>query len=163
MNLYIAPFNTYEALKPKFTPERAQDWSKSKSYFEGMGSFSLSISNRGNLLYFESGLTLADEEEEKQLTPKQMEQIWKENAVEEKEGSAPIIRIIEDGYYKQFHPGSEQLHIKGKTKWGIMHGKYNEFYLTGELKCSGKYRKGQKVGTWKYYNENGELVEKRRY
>ena len=74
-----------------------------------------------------------------------------------------MLRIIEDGIYKQYYPNSEKIFIDAKTKWGIMHGKYTEYNKNGTLKAKGKYRKGQRVGLWKFYNMEGEQTSKKRY
>lgn len=60
-------------------------------------------------------------------------------------------------------------HINGLTKYeigikdGLKHGFYYEYYLSGELKVKGKYKKDVMVGTWKYYDEEGNLIKREKY
>ena len=46
---------------------------------------------------------------------------------------------------------------------GKMHGKFNEFYNSGELKEDGKYKNGSKEGNWKTYYKNGKIKSRGRY
>ena len=42
---------------------------------------------------------------------------------------------------------------------GRRHGKYfNKHYKTGFIKCEGEFRKGQPIGPFRYYDENGKLI-----
>ena len=38
-----------------------------------------------------------------------------------------------------------------------LYGKYKERYDSGKLKLTGEYHKGSKIGTWKYFYENGQI------
>jgi antitoxin component YwqK of YwqJK toxin-antitoxin module len=42
---------------------------------------------------------------------------------------------------------------------GVVTGKFQEFYSNGKLMEEGIYDKMKKVGEWKYYNEEGELIK----
>ncbi|MEO9871806.1 toxin-antitoxin system YwqK family antitoxin [Ekhidna sp.] len=48
-------------------------------------------------------------------------------------------------------------------KNGQKHGNYFEYFPTGELKIKGKYKNDLMAGTWKYYDEQGNLVKRERY
>ena len=43
---------------------------------------------------------------------------------------------------------------------GFRHGDYKEYYDNGEVKIKGQYKKDHKEGTWKFYAENGKLLQK---
>lgn len=40
----------------------------------------------------------------------------------------------------------------------IKSGPYTRYFESGTLECSGYYEKGNKTGTWKYYNTQGKLI-----
>lgn len=162
LSVYVAPYNTFEALKSKLKFEKAEDLKKSKEYFEGFGAFSLDLRSAGKLVKVEANLTMRKEDSTEQIGAGDIASLWKQQ-VESGTDEQFALRIIEDGIYKQFYPGSDQVFIDAKTKWGIMHGKYTEYHQNGQVKCRGKYRKGQKTGVWKYYNDQGEQVDKKRF
>ena len=61
-------------------------------------------------------------------------------------------------YYEDGTPKYE-ISIKNGEK----HGNYFEYHPTGELKIKGRYRNDLMDGTWKYYNEEGDLIKKEKY
>lgn len=50
-----------------------------------------------------------------------------------------------------------------ELKDGLKHGRYTEYYPDGTEKMTGRFRKGQQVGTWRYYDKQGEQVVKKRF
>lgn len=50
-----------------------------------------------------------------------------------------------------------------ELKDGLKHGRYTEYYPDGTEKMTGRFRKDQQVGTWRYYDKQGELVIKKRF
>lgn len=40
----------------------------------------------------------------------------------------------------------------------LLEGEYVEYHPNGTLKVQGYYEQGQKVGTWRYYDQNGQLL-----
>lgn len=50
-----------------------------------------------------------------------------------------------------------------ELKDGLKHGRYMEYYPDGTEKMTGRYRKDGQVGTWRYYDEQGKLVVKKRF
>jgi len=46
---------------------------------------------------------------------------------------------------------------------GLQEGDWKEFHENGQLKASGKFEKGIKVGAWKYYYSNSKLFETGKY
>jgi antitoxin component YwqK of YwqJK toxin-antitoxin module len=46
---------------------------------------------------------------------------------------------------------------------GIVTGDFKKLFDTGKLMETGVYKKMKKVGEWKYYNENGELIKSETY
>jgi len=48
-------------------------------------------------------------------------------------------------------------------KDGLKHGRYEEFYPDGTRKIRGRFRNDEQVGTWRYYNKEGNQVHKKRF
>lgn len=161
--LYVAPYNTFAALSSKLARDKNSDFAKSKEHFEGFGGFYLSLQSRKDLIEFHSELHMLLPELSEQISSADIRSLWQQRVPVQNDEPQFVLRIIEDGVYKQYYPNSERIFIDAKTKWGIMHGKYAEYHPNGTLKAKGKYRKGQRSGVWKFYNNKGEQVAKKRY
>jgi len=48
-------------------------------------------------------------------------------------------------------------------KDGLKHGRYEEFYSDGTRKIRGRFRDDEQVGTWRYYDQEGNQVYKKRF
>ncbi len=48
-------------------------------------------------------------------------------------------------------------------KDGLKHGRYEEFYSDGTRKIRGRFRDDEQVGTWRYYDTEGNQVHKKRF
>ena len=70
---------------------------------------------------------------------------------------------VPHGKYQKFYYPSEKLDWEGYRKNGHIHGPYRKYHKNNNLAVSGKLRKGFYVGTWLYFNENGELVDEKKY
>ena len=71
--------------------------------------------------------------------------------------------IIDDCYKKFSFENlieKEKVKIKGKYKNGFVHGKWETYYLNGQLRSKGKYEKGTKNGEWEGYYKDGTLHSK---
>ena len=76
------------------------------------------------------------------------------------EPKTEAIEWIDEGVYRKFYAGTNLLQIEAKTKDGLLHGKYTEYYRNGKVKAVGKFKRGLKTGTWKYYDLYGDLENK---
>lgn len=54
----------------------------------------------------------------------------------------------------QFEAGEARLNYEG----GLLTGDYASFYQNGNRKVEGQFENNRRVGTWKFYNEDGDLV-----
>lgn len=50
-------------------------------------------------------------------------------------------------------------HTKGGYAGQLLDGKYEEFFISGQLKVNGTFKKGAKTGIWKSWYENGMTEE----
>lgn len=62
-----------------------------------------------------------------------------------------------------------ELYANGATKFevdlkdGLKHGRYTEYYPNGNERITGRFRNDIQVGTWRYFDEEGKLVHKKRF
>ncbi|MEO0507733.1 MAG: DUF3352 domain-containing protein [Bacteroidota bacterium] len=59
--------------------------------------------------------------------------------------------------------GNGAIRYEVELKDGLKHGRYEEFYPNGEKKITGRFRKDEQVGTWRYFDAEGELLLKKRF
>ncbi len=64
-------------------------------------------------------------------------------------------------FRKNYSNGTVKFELELKD--GLKHGRYTEFYSNGNEKISGRFKRGEQVGTWRYYDDAGELVRKKRF
>ena len=64
-------------------------------------------------------------------------------------------------FSKKYSDGA--IRFKVDLKDGLKNGRYSEYYPNGEKRITGRYRKDEQVGTWRYYEEEGELLYKKRF
>lgn len=66
-----------------------------------------------------------------------------------------------DTFSVKFANGTIKFEVELKD--GLKHGRYTEYYPNGTEKMTGRFRKDQQVGTWRYYDKQGKLVIKKRF
>ncbi len=64
-------------------------------------------------------------------------------------------------FRKNYSNGTVKFEVELKD--GLKHGRYTEFYSNGNEKITGRFKRGEQVGTWRYYDDAGELVRKKRF
>lgn len=64
-------------------------------------------------------------------------------------------------FIKKHSNGTVRFEVELKD--GLKHGRYTEFYSNGNEKITGRFKRGEQVGTWRYYDDAGELVRKKRF
>ncbi|WP_245625615.1 DUF3352 domain-containing protein [Flagellimonas eckloniae] len=64
-------------------------------------------------------------------------------------------------FAKKYSSGA--IRFKVELKDGLKHGSYTEYYTNGAEKITGRFRKDEQVGTWRYFDNDGKLVRKKRF
>ena len=64
-------------------------------------------------------------------------------------------------FSKKYSDGAIRFEVDLKD--GLKNGRYKEYYPNGEKRITGRFRKDEQVGTWRYYDEEGELLHKKRF
>ncbi|GLU42929.1 DUF3352 domain-containing protein [Allomuricauda sp. NBRC 101325] len=66
-----------------------------------------------------------------------------------------------DSFSKKYANGNVLFEVELKD--GLKHGSYEEFYSDGTRKIRGRFRNDTQVGTWRYYDKDGNQVYKKRF
>ena len=64
-------------------------------------------------------------------------------------------------FAKKYSNGSVRFEVDLKD--GLKNGRYEEYYSNGQKKITGRFRKDEQVGTWRYFDIEGELIHKKRF
>ncbi|MEM9649142.1 MAG: DUF3352 domain-containing protein [Bacteroidota bacterium] len=64
-------------------------------------------------------------------------------------------------FSKKYANGNVRFEVDLKN--GLKHGKYLEYHPNGVKKITGRYRKDEQIGTWRYYDSLGELKLKKKF
>lgn len=64
-------------------------------------------------------------------------------------------------FSKKYANGNIRFQVDLKD--GLKHGRYQAFYPDGTRKIRGRFRNDEQVGTWRYYNKEGDQVHKKRF
>ena len=65
--------------------------------------------------------------------------------------------------YTKFFNNGEKKEVVEQTDWYIKHGGYVKYYKNTKVEIRGSYQNNQKSGTWKYYDEQGNLIKTENY
>jgi len=166
LRIYISPENTYPLLGKFAKSQTSSTLKRNEKYFTGLESFGFQFNAEGAMLetfaYLKMKAVLSEDDSqipEQELAVKYDLYAVTTAAVD----SIFVLQMIEDDIYKKYYPNGKDIEIRAETKDEIMHGKYEEFYPDGTIRARGKYRNGKKSGSWKYYDENGDLEDKHRF
>nr|WP_299070906.1 DUF3352 domain-containing protein [uncultured Allomuricauda sp.] len=64
-------------------------------------------------------------------------------------------------FAKKYSSGVIRFEVELKD--GLKHGSYTEYYTNGAEKITGRFRKDEQVGTWRYFGSDGKLIRKKRF
>ena len=163
---YINGPLTYPVMRNSVKREDLAEYQKNKPYLNFFKGIGITYTAQGE--GFENKIYLTYQEDTAQAIPPQktdeLVSVYLEDHSEAlknlSEAETFVLNEVNEGEFEKLHKGTTQIHIKAETKNGIFHGDFKEFYVDGTLRSEGSYRKGKKVGRWKYYNEQGEITEK---
>jgi len=72
-----------------------------------------------------------------------------------------ILDLTAKEHFEYFSDSTIRIEVEVNN--GIKDGDFVEYYENDEVKLKGKFENDQQVGTWKYYNEEGDLIEKKKF
>lgn len=64
--------------------------------------------------------------------------------------------------FSRIYPNGS-IRFKVDLKDGLKHGRYSGFHSNGKKKITGRFKKDQQVGTWRYFDEDGKQLLKKRF
>ena len=68
-----------------------------------------------------------------------------------------------NGYYRLINQKTGRVKIIKHYKNGIVHGKILYYWDNGQVHLSGQYNQMRRVGIWKTYDSNGDLILEENY
>ena len=69
----------------------------------------------------------------------------------------------QNGYYRLINQQTGKVKILKHYQNGIVHGKIIYYWDNGQIRLTGQYEKMQRIGTWKTYDPNGDLILEENY
>ncbi|PCJ64579.1 MAG: hypothetical protein COA58_12635 [Bacteroidetes bacterium] len=164
---YINGPLTYPVLGTTIKANEQADYTRNKPYitfFKGIGiSYSAHGDGFQNSIYLNFKEDATKEQIPKNESSHLVQEYLEDYSVSLRnlsEAETFVLKEINDGTFVKYHHNSDVVQLKSETRNGRLHGDFQEFYKDGTIRSEGKYRKGRKVGRWKYYNNEGELTEK---
>ena len=163
---YINGPQTYPVLSPKITTQERAHYNLNQPYIEFLKGIGLSYRSNGD--GFDNTMYINFEEKQADSIPTSHAEDLAEEYLEDythtlknmSESETFVLNEVNDGDFIKYFEGIDHIHLRAGTRDGVFHGSFEEYYENGTKRSEGKYRKGRKVGRWKYYNINGELTEK---
>ena len=64
----------------------------------------------------------------------------------------------ENGYYRLINQKTGKVKILKHYQNGLIHGKMIYYWDNGQIRLTGQYEKMRRIGTWKTYDSNGNLI-----
>ena len=70
---------------------------------------------------------------------------------------------VPHGIHKSYYYPTDRLEYVGYRKKGHIHGPYTKYHMNGNIMVTGQFKRGVYSGKWRFYNEQGDLVEEKNY
>lgn len=162
LNAFVAPPVARKMIATHMRGSSRQNLNKSAEQIDRFGAFALDLRAEGDVFTTRLRIVQIDELDS-MMTRADVDQLYRSYAVDHSINEEFVLEYVEDGEFKQFFPGGEKIKILANMEDGQLHGRYEEFYPTGELHIKGKYKNGKKSGIWKFYSTSGALARKERF
>ncbi len=72
-------------------------------------------------------------------------------------------RSKKNGYYRIINQKTGRLKLVKHYKDGIVHGKIIYYWDNGQIRITGQYENMKRIGIWKTYDSNGNLILEQNY
>lgn len=162
LNAFVAPPVARRMVARYMKGASRQKLMESATQVDRFGAFALDLRAEEDI--FSTRLRMVQIDElDSMMSRTEVDELYRSYAIDHSSDKDFVLEYIEDGEFKQFYSGGEQIKILANMENGRLHGKYEEYYPTGDLHIKGKYKKGKKSGVWKYYSTSGALARKERY
>ena len=68
-----------------------------------------------------------------------------------------------NGYYRLLNQRTGKIKMLKHYKNGLVHGKIIYYWDNGQIRLTGQYDKMHRIGIWKTYESNGDLIHEENY
>jgi len=154
---YISPKLYYNNFKALLTPSKFLEMNNNKQYITCFNGTGLQLCAKGEGL-FETRLGSNFLKESITVLP---EELLEEEALEAlDEIDRFIIEQLNGNAQKKFYDNGKLQSITSLSQDYVEDGQYVEYWENGAVKTKGRYNNGKEIGLWRYYNEDGKLIEK---
>lgn len=161
---------SYDLMGKRLDPKSRKKFSKSIRHMQHIRRFGLLLGANGTRIDTHASLNITPPGEgmQEQLSENELEEIYREKL----EGTALDSLSETERYVAQnlnedelvvYYPDSKQVFYRCELKKRKFHGRYEEFYPSGQIRVEGSYRKGRKTGTWNYFDPEGNLIKKQKF
>ncbi|WP_375577643.1 DUF3352 domain-containing protein [Marivirga tractuosa] len=151
-----------------------ESWNELKphqTYFKSFPMIGMQLTADGDLLNHQIQLNYLNHEQISNWNSLVEESEFKVEEVDdstetEEEDLISVENILpEDLNSKTFieHYENDQVKFEVSLKDGLKHGRYFQFDSLGNMVVKGRYRNDEKSGTWRFYDEEGDLIRKERF
>ena len=72
-------------------------------------------------------------------------------------------RVKKNGYYRIINQRTGKIKILKHYKNGIVHGKIIYYWDNGQIRLTGQYNQMHRIGIWKTFDSNGNLIHHENY
>ena len=69
-----------------------------------------------------------------------------------------VEKIIKNGTYKVINRKTGNLKLVKNYLNDLLHGEYVYYWDNGNIRFRGQYEKSQRVGIWRNFNKNGDII-----
>jgi hypothetical protein len=73
-----------------------------------------------------------------------------------------IIEKLNGKAKKEYFPNGKLKSVQAVNNAFQPHGIFTEYWENEKVKTKGRFKQGKQIGTWRYYNKKGKLIEKKR-
>ena len=167
--VYASGPRAYDALKQNIKESEVADYKKSKPYLTFFKTLALSYTASGTGFENEMYVHFVEDAElVGELPPDRSEKLSSEYLEDYaaklqsmSDAEVFVLQQINNGKFETYYTGNQQVKILAETKNGRFHGDFIEYYINGNKRSEGTYRKGRKIGRWNYYDDQGTRTEKK--
>ncbi len=164
---YIASNRAFPLFMKKLDNSTKASATKNEVYFRSFCDLGFQLSEREDKFFTKVQLNFKEYIPDTAAIPIDSMADMEEDAATMLDSLDDIQRFLmakfEHNVIKDYYANTDNLRFEAETKRGDLHGRYREFYETGELKEYGRYRKGEKRGVWHHYAKDGKQERKERF
>ena len=163
---YISSNKAFPLFTKKLDAATKTDVMKNEIYMRSFSDIGFQLTEKGDKFFTKARLNFREYKPDTSLILEDSSELALEDAADMLDSMDDIQKFLltkfEHNVIKDYYGNTDNVRFEAETKRSQLHGRYREYYETGELKVYGRHRKGEKRGIWYYYNKDGTLLKKER-